>query len=60
MWRITWQQVTVGKTLERVYLKEWNHEIEDEPNIHHLDVRCLGQGLGDRYEHGGQYLEINR
>ena len=27
------------------HLKEWNHEVEDKPNIHHLYVRCLWQIL---------------
>ena len=60
VWRITWQIVRVEKTFDKVYLKEWNHKIADEPNIHHLDVRCLGQSLGDRDEHGGQNLKMDK
>ena len=29
------------------HLEEWDHQIEDQPHIHHLDVRRLGKILGD-------------
>ena len=36
------------------HLEEWDHQVEDQPHVHHLDVRCLGKILGHRDEHGGQ------
>ena len=36
------------------HLEEWDHQVEDQPHIHHLDVRCLGKILGHGDEHGGQ------
>ena len=36
------------------HLEEWNHQVEDQPHVHHLDVRCLGKILGHGDEHGGQ------
>ena len=36
-------------------LNEWKKEVEDEPNVDHLDVRSFGQVVGDVDEHGGQY-----
>ena len=37
------------------HLKEWDHQIENEPNVNHLDVGGLGQVLRDGYEHGCQH-----
>ena len=36
------------------HLEERDHQIEDQPHIHHLDVRRLGKVLRDRDEHGRQ------
>ena len=36
-------------------LNEWKKEVEDEPNVDHLDVGSFGQVVGDVDEHGGQY-----
>ena len=36
-------------------LSEWKKEVEDEPNVDHLDVGSFGQVVGDVDEHGGQY-----
>ena len=36
-------------------LNEWKKEVEDEPNVNHLDVGSFGQVVGDVDEHGGQY-----
>ena len=47
-WRSSTSQFQVS------YLKEWDHQIENQPNIHHLDVRCLGKVFGDGDEHGRQ------
>ena len=38
-----------------IHLKEWNHQIENEPNVDHLDVGSLGQVLRDGDEHGCQH-----
>ena len=36
------------------HLEKWDHQVEDQPHVHHLDVRCLGKILGHGDEHGGQ------
>ena len=36
------------------HLEERNHQVEDQPHVHHLNVRCLGKILGHGDEHGGQ------
>ena len=36
------------------HLKEGNHQIENEPNVDHLYIGCLGEVLWDGYEHGCQ------
>ena len=36
------------------HLEEWDHQIEDQPDVHHLDVRCLGKIFRDGDEHGRQ------
>ena len=36
------------------YFTKWKNEVEDEPQVNHLDVRSHGQGRGDVDEHGGE------
>ena len=36
---------------------ERKEQIKDKPDIHHLDVRGLGEVLRDRDEHGGEHLQ---
>ena len=36
------------------HLEERNHQVEDQPHVHHLNVRCLGKILGNGDEHGRQ------
>ena len=36
------------------HLEQWDHQIENQPNVHHLDVRCLRKIIRDGDEHGRQ------
>ena len=46
---------TLNKRLILCHLKEWNHQIEDQPNVDHLYVRCLRQVFRDGDEHRGKH-----
>ena len=44
------------KTCFNCHLKEGNHEVEDEPNVNHLDVGGLWEVFRDSDEHCCQNL----
>ena len=46
------EEIHVG-VQENLY--KWEQKVEDQPDIHHFDVRCLGEIVGNIDEHGSEY-----